>query len=261
VKVLPEPEIDRCHSESFLVKKLLARLTAQTIVETPLDLALEQLKDWHVTPLEIAAIPHGGYLTMEGSVRLEVECLEPAGVIIHRWRDLPFSLLVPAKECCCEAQLRVDCKPPAVNYRADGSALRLAITLHFEIQILKEACVTNSELYPRRGVEISGHRDWTQNATVTSADSLQTVLTESMADYFQMSYCVMNRHPVNSALIGLEISPDDREWLADSLELPLGPGRKNILVPEHFLRFIRLTYRSAEPGRPVVLDVWFQAQA
>lgn len=66
-------------------------------------------------------------------------------------------------------------------------------------------------------------------------------------------------HPV---LVQPEMSPDGFSWSPfGEMLYELGAGEKQLLVPQYFLRFARIRFRSARPGSPSMLNVWFQGQS
>ena len=68
---------------------------------------------------------------------------------------------------------------------------------------------------------------------------------------------VLDLHGTESAHVQLQISPDGAIWTEDDLEREILPGALEVFTLNHFLRYVRLIYRSQVPNP---LMVWFQAQ-
>ena len=72
------------------------------------------------------------------------------------------------------------------------------------------------------------------------------------------SFGIVNRG--NSAVVAkLEISPDNEHFADDAKEIVAG-GRTFALVPIRYLRYTRVSIRSAHAGEESVVDVHYQAQ-
>lgn len=90
------------------------------------------------------------------------------------------------------------------------------------------------------------------------ADSIENyTLGKDVSEMTMYSYVIKNRGST-PGVIHLEISPDGVNWVADSMEQEIFPGQLKIFVPQFFLRYIRVAYRSIDSTTP--LTIWFQAQ-
>lgn len=75
------------------------------------------------------------------------------------------------------------------------------------------------------------------------------------------SFLARNDGPY-SAVVQPELSPDGFTWGSFG-ELPyiIKPGGSHLFVPQYFLRYARLKFRSKRPGFATFLTVWFQGQS
>jgi len=75
------------------------------------------------------------------------------------------------------------------------------------------------------------------------------------------SFLARNDGPY-SAVVQPELSPDGITWGSFG-ELPyiIKPGESHLFVPQYFLRYARLKFRSKRPGLDTFLTVWFQGQS
>lgn len=76
-----------------------------------------------------------------------------------------------------------------------------------------------------------------------------------------VTFLVINESNTNVAEVLLELSPDGKLWVEDNSHIyVLKPQEKLLLVPEHFLRYARIKFRSHIAGHPVQLTIWYQGQ-
>ncbi|MBS3872374.1 MAG: hypothetical protein KGZ92_01850 [Firmicutes bacterium] len=73
------------------------------------------------------------------------------------------------------------------------------------------------------------------------------------------TWFVQNIGGVNSAEVLLEISPNAVDWVTDGLLTAVLPGTSLVLVPSIFLRYTRISYRSAVPLADTSLVLTWQA--
>jgi len=91
-----------------------------------------------------------------------------------------------------------------------------------------------------------------------SEERYSTVIDLSRVKTF--SFLVVNGgpHPVAA---GTQLSPDGEVWGSfGDLVQEIAPGDLRLLVPQSFLRYARVMYRSVTPGRDSAITVWFQGQ-
>ena len=105
-------------------------------------------------------------------------------------------------------------------------------------------------------IKMSG-RKYVQSAeTVTASNVFVSSMPKDVSEVSVYSYGVHNSG-TEVVLVQLQISPDGAIWTADDLEREILPGTLEVYTPNHFLRYVRLIYRSQVPNP---LMVWFQAQ-
>jgi len=92
--------------------------------------------------------------------------------------------------------------------------------------------------------------------TVIASDVLAAIMPKDVSEVSVYSYAVHNIG-AEGVLVQLQISPDGAIWTEDDLEHEILPGALEVFSPNHFLRYVRLIYRSQVPNP---LMVWFQAQ-
>lgn len=95
--------------------------------------------------------------------------------------------------------------------------------------------------------------------TVTTGDADQGSTPCDISTWRTVTVLVVNRGS-NPAVVQGEISADGRTWLPQGRTVTLAAGQTYLFVPQIFLRFIRVRYRSAVPGCPTTLVVTWQAQ-
>jgi len=92
--------------------------------------------------------------------------------------------------------------------------------------------------------------------TVIASDVLAAIMPKDVSEVSVYSYAVHN-FGTEVVSVQLQISPDGAIWTEDDLEHEILPGALEVFTPNHFLRYVRLIYRSQVPNP---LMVWFQAQ-
>ncbi|ADQ06008.1 conserved hypothetical protein [Caldicellulosiruptor hydrothermalis 108] len=96
---------------------------------------------------------------------------------------------------------------------------------------------------------------------VTTGDDYQYTDFIDVSNYSTYSFYVKNTGTTNAADIVLQISPTTNA--GDTIDLlllaSLPAGDKDVLVPNKFLRYIRLGYKSTVSLLPTTLDIYFQA--
>jgi hypothetical protein len=95
--------------------------------------------------------------------------------------------------------------------------------------------------------------------TVTTEDADRGSTPCDLSTWRTVTVLVANGGP-NPAVIQGEISADGVGWLPQGRSAILAAGQTYLFVPQIFLRFIRVRYRSAVPGCPTTLVVTWQAQ-
>lgn len=73
------------------------------------------------------------------------------------------------------------------------------------------------------------------------------------------SFAIINPS-THHVIAQLQISPNKTTFATDA-ETSVEPGGMNLLTPLHFLKYARIRYRLAEPGNPINIDLYYQAQS
>jgi len=98
-------------------------------------------------------------------------------------------------------------------------------------------------------------------ANLIAADSVRSSRPWDVSQMTIATFLVINHGRRNSALVGLDISPDGRYWLNDGAPaMTVPPQGHAVLVTNYFLHYARVHYRSLVPGRPTRLSIWYQGQ-
>ncbi|OME85960.1 hypothetical protein BK122_01660 [Paenibacillus pabuli] len=95
--------------------------------------------------------------------------------------------------------------------------------------------------------------------TANTFTPLPAVTTSVFGTY---SFFVYNRGPgLNRVDARVEISANGTNWY-DDVDTVTGilPGSVDVLVPQRFLKYTRLSYRSSLLGAPSTIDVFFNGQ-
>ncbi|MDI3257374.1 MAG: DUF6385 domain-containing protein [Kyrpidia sp.] len=95
--------------------------------------------------------------------------------------------------------------------------------------------------------------------TYTTTDNLQGSNFIELAGLEIYTFVVINSG-TNPATVGLQVSPDQGTFLEDSLFTDVSPQAAVALVPRLFLRYARIVFRSAIPGRPTTVIIVFNGQ-
>ena len=104
---------------------------------------------------------------------------------------------------------------------------------------------------------MSGRKYVQSSETVIASDVYAAIMPKDVSEINVYSYAVHNIG-TGGVLVQLQISPDGAIWTEDDLEHEILPGTLKVVTPNHFLRYVRLIYRS-KISNP--LQVWFQAQS
>jgi len=96
---------------------------------------------------------------------------------------------------------------------------------------------------------------------LTTTDSYQYTTFIDVSSYSTYSFYVKNTGTLNAADIVVEISPTNNAADAISLLLlaSLPAGDKDVLVPNKFLRYARVGYKSTVLTLSTTIDIYFQA--
>ncbi|EFM09180.1 conserved hypothetical protein [Paenibacillus curdlanolyticus YK9] len=100
------------------------------------------------------------------------------------------------------------------------------------------------------------------NAGLVTADAYTPVATVTTSVFGTYSFFVYNTGPgTNRADARVEISANGTNWYTDTTTTTgIAVGSVDVLVPQRFLKYTRLSYRSSLTGNPTTLDVFFNGQ-
>ncbi|WP_415639920.1 DUF6385 domain-containing protein [Paenibacillus lupini] len=102
----------------------------------------------------------------------------------------------------------------------------------------------------------------TANLNNLTADAYTAVPTITTSVFGTYSYFVYNKGPgTNAATARVEISANGSNWYTDVESVTgIAVGSVDVLVPQRFLKYTRLAYRSTTTGSPTTVDVYFNGQ-
>ncbi|WP_244533506.1 DUF6385 domain-containing protein, partial [Paenibacillus sp. 453mf] len=101
----------------------------------------------------------------------------------------------------------------------------------------------------------------TQVLSIPTADAFTPLGPVSTSVFGTYSFFVYNAGPANSVDARVEISANGTNWFADvDTVTGIAAGSVDVLVPQRFLKYTRLAYRSSTPGAATTIDVFFNGQ-
>ena len=106
-------------------------------------------------------------------------------------------------------------------------------------------------------IMMSGRKYVQSSETVIASNVYSAIMSKDVSEVSVYSYAVHNIGTIG-VTIQLQISPDGAIWTEDDSEREILPGALKVVTPNHFLRYVRLIYRS-QISNPLM--VWFQAQS
>ncbi|WP_415839991.1 DUF6385 domain-containing protein, partial [Paenibacillus endophyticus] len=102
----------------------------------------------------------------------------------------------------------------------------------------------------------------TSSLNIVTADAFTALPTVTTSVFGTYSFFVYNRGPgANTADARVEISANGTNWYADvDTVTGVAVGSVDVLVPQRFLKYTRLAYRSSATGLPTTIDAYFNGQ-
>ncbi|MBC7104529.1 MAG: hypothetical protein H5T97_01170 [Firmicutes bacterium] len=146
------------------------------------------------------------------------------------------------------------CGAPRERCHADGRGLLLGFLLGALL------CFTEKEKHPPCNCQKPFFESvMERNFIAGEEDRFSRAIDVSRFRTF--SFLVYNEGPC-AVVVQPELSPDAVNWSSfGELSYVLEAGEKRLLVPQYFLRYARVRFRSKVPGRPSAITVWFQGQS
>jgi hypothetical protein len=97
---------------------------------------------------------------------------------------------------------------------------------------------------------------------VTTGDTYTGLAAVTTSVFGTYSFFVYNVGPgTNNADARVEISANGSNWYADTTTTTgIAAGSVDVLVPQRFMKYTRLAYRSSSAGNPTTIDVYFNGQ-
>lgn len=108
----------------------------------------------------------------------------------------------------------------------------------------------------RAQVEIWGHGFQESIEEVTASQTRSSTITRDVSALARFSFAVYNFGP-HTAFVQAELSPDGLHWALVSSQREVGAEKLEIVSPEGFLRYTRVSYWAEDSTS---LRIWAQAQ-
>ncbi|MBI2874615.1 MAG: hypothetical protein HYY09_05975, partial [Firmicutes bacterium] len=122
--------------------------------------------------------------------------------------------------------------------------------------------------YQRLTTDTSGNvqikhqsRNFTENSStsVLTGNSFTGILPTDVSSVGKYTFFVKNTS-TNSADLRLEISPNSTDWYVDVTTVAVDGNTSEVVTPNRFLRYARLSYKSTTTDASTTLDLFYQAQ-
>jgi|GEM_PF-3235313 len=146
------------------------------------------------------------------------------------------------------------CGPARERCPADGRELLVGFLLGALL------CLTDKEKHPPCNCQ-KPFFESVMERDLMAGDEDRFSKTIDVSRFRTFSFLVHNDGP-HAVVVQPELSPDALNWSSfGELSYLLEAGEKRLLVPQFFLRYARVRFRSRVPGRPSAITVWFQGQS
>jgi hypothetical protein len=99
-----------------------------------------------------------------------------------------------------------------------------------------------------------------QTENVTSADDYAGSTQRDISLQRQFSFFISNTG-TNSAIVKVQISPDGTFWVDDSAEFTIAAATAQVLGPNKFANYARISFKSATTGSSTGITITYQSQA
>jgi len=113
---------------------------------------------------------------------------------------------------------------------------------------------------PGANVTVDGYVFTSTSDNVTTTDGYNFTPGQDVSSLKLYNYFISNTG-VNPSTIILQISPDNVTWHTDIPETEVNGANTAVLTVSHLTRYIRMGYRSTDPGNSTTLTYWFQNQS
>lgn len=95
---------------------------------------------------------------------------------------------------------------------------------------------------------------------IITNNAFQYTHTFDVSQNIRESFIVQNHSKINSIIVQLQSSPDNKKYQIDLPEVVVNPDSLEILTPTRFIRYFKLAYRSRELNKSAEISIFFQAQ-
>ncbi len=124
--------------------------------------------------------------------------------------------------------------------------------------------VTYQPPAPASSVQVTGFTFTRSSQTLTTGDNYTYTSAQEVGPLQLYNYFIRNTGS-NPATFVLQVSPDNDPsgltWLDDTPEKQVAPSGNAVITNLNLAQYVRLGYKSTNPGNPTTLTVWFQSRA
>jgi len=97
------------------------------------------------------------------------------------------------------------------------------------------------------------------NEVVSTVTAYSGTTARDISEQIETTFAVLNSGETSGAVVKLQISPNNSDWIDDSSETTLAPTGLTAVNPSKFLRYVRIAHKSQTAGSDTSLTVWYQA--
>lgn len=248
--------------QAFILKSLVAKGSARNLALFRLDLEppATKIKQAQFGINELKAIAVRGKAIIQGRMAADVTYVDENGHTRVLSREKPVEAMVQLPGVTPESDIipsgKVEESIVELVSPAEGMA---KVAYNLLALATKDAIVSRDALCPRQ-VILLGHGFVSEEEEYITQDGFRPTLARDVSTVSTFTFFVRNVGLINSAQAQMEISPDGVVWQPQGKIHGLPPLTNATLTPLFFLRYVRLQFRSAEPGKPTIIHIWFQAQ-
>ncbi len=245
----------------FILEAIAARLSAEDFaaVTIPLGPCALKVKDVRVRLEDLTGRIVAGSAVVSGRLFTEGIYVDETGLarpLLHRE---PVSVLIPFAEGRPNMRILPSGQvTDTVAELVDPCALRVKTA--FRVEALVTECVIVEGLVPAADVTIEKRGFFQSEEEYETGTAFQASLARDVSERSTLTYFVRNTG-FHAAEVQLEVSPDGAVWQGDDVPQILAAQSNVLITPLHFVRFVRLRFRSAVAGLGTRIHIWFQAQA
>lgn len=245
----------------FILEAVAARLSAEDFaaVSIPLGPCALKVKEVRVRLEDLTGRIVAGNVVVSARLFVEGIYIDETGLARSLLHREPVSVLIPFAEGRPNMRILPSGRvTDTVAELADPCALRVKAA--FRVDVLATECVIMDGFCPATNVTLEKRGFFQAEEEYETGNAFEASLARDASERNTLTYFVRNTG-FNAAEVQLEVSPDAVVWQADDILHTLAAQSNIVITPLHFLRFVRVRFRSAVAGLRTRIHIWFQAQA